>query len=169
MGRDKAAGATARAWTAEPDEAETVAALLVEFRDWYGRDWPSDNAFLAGVERLIENTDTEFVLASPDDDSPPAGVCQLRFRFGVWHAAPDCWLEDLYVRESARRHGVGAALIEAAVGAAQARGCRRMELDVNERNAAALALYEEHGFEVSTKPPGGRDVLMRRLLDSGDA
>ena len=55
----------ARAWLAQPDEAEVVAALLVEFRDHNGADWPSDNAFLASVERLYEDRDTEFLLASP--------------------------------------------------------------------------------------------------------
>nr|MBA3747705.1 hypothetical protein [Solirubrobacterales bacterium] len=97
----------ARAWVAQPDEVETIAELLVAFRDHNGADRPSDNAFLASVERLIEDRDTEFLLASRDDDSAPAGVLQLRFRFSVWRAAPDAWLEDLYVRADARRAGVG--------------------------------------------------------------
>jgi GNAT superfamily N-acetyltransferase len=155
----------ARAWRADLGEAEAVARLLVEFRDWHGRSWPSANAFLAGVERLIEQPDTEFLLAAPDDDSPPAGVCQLRYRYGVWHAAEDCWLEDTYVREADRGKGVGGALLEAAIARARERGCRRIELDVNERNPAALALYERFGFAVSTKAPGGRDVLMRLVLE----
>lgn len=156
-----------RAWLAEPAEFEPVAALLVEFRDWHGRDWPSANAFLASVERLIETPDAEFLLASPDDDSAPAGVCQLRYRHSVWTAADDCWVEDVFVREAARGRGVGQALMGLALDRARRRGCRRAELDVNERNAAALALYESLGFELSHKPPGGRDVLARRWL--GDA
>ena len=47
----------ARAWLAQPDEAEAVAALLVAFRDHMGSDWPSENAFLAGVERLLDGDD----------------------------------------------------------------------------------------------------------------
>ena len=35
------------------------------------------------------------------------GVAQIRFRWSVWKTAEDCWLEDLYVRESARRAGSG--------------------------------------------------------------
>ena len=41
-----------RAWRAERDEAETVARLISGFRNHYGRAKPSDNAILAGVERL---------------------------------------------------------------------------------------------------------------------
>ena len=155
----------ARAWVAEPHEAETVARLLVEFRDWYGRDWPSDNAFLAGVERLIERTDAEFLLATPDDDSPPAGVAQLRFRWGIWLAAEDCWLEDLYVAERARRSGVGSALIELTIARARERGCRRVELDVSHSNEAGLALYERHGFSVEYKQPAPNLLMGLRLED----
>ncbi len=156
---------TARAWVAEPDESETVAALLVEFRDHLDHDWPSENAFLASVERLMEDADTEFLLASPDDDSPPAGVLQLRFRFSVWKAAPDAWLEDLFVRESDRRSGMGAALVDLALERATERGAKRMELDTNESNAAALALYERHGFSSRSKGGDGRDLYMGRDLD----
>ena len=54
----------ARAWKAGPHEAEIVARLLVAFRDHLGESWPSDNAFLAGVERLMEDRDTDFLLAA---------------------------------------------------------------------------------------------------------
>ena len=86
----------------------------------------------------------------------------------MWTAADDCWVEDLYVRQEARGRGVGQALVGLALERARGRGCGRVELDVNERNSAALALYERLGFQISHKPPGGRDVLMRRrLVDRG--
>jgi GNAT superfamily N-acetyltransferase len=154
----------ARAWLAEVDEAEPVARLMVAFRDWYGRDWPSDNAFLASVERLMDDQRTEYLLATPDDDSPPAGVAQLRYRFSVWTAAEDCWLEDLFVLEEARGGGVGSALVELALERARARGCRRIELDTNEGNPA-IALYERFGFSSSYKSPQSRDLFLGRRLD----
>jgi hypothetical protein len=79
---------TARAWLAELHEAETVARLLVEFRNHLGATRPSDNAVLGGVERLMEAMEAEYLLASADDDSPPAGVAQLRYRFGIWRGGP---------------------------------------------------------------------------------
>jgi GNAT superfamily N-acetyltransferase len=151
---------TARIWKAEPHEAETVARLLVGFRDHYGRDWPSDNAVLATVERLIEQPDTEFLLGCPDEDSPPAGVCQLRYRLSVWMAAPDCWLEDLFVEETARGRGLGAALVEGALARARERGCRRVELDTSEDNETALALYHRFGFSERSKSDPARDLFL---------
>jgi GNAT superfamily N-acetyltransferase len=152
-----------RVWIAGLDEAEAVARLLVQFRDHMGRDWPSDNAFLASVERLLEDPSTEFLLAAPNDDAPPAGVCQLRFRFGIWLAGLDCWLEDLYVTEAARGDGVGAALVGLAIDRARERGAKRVELDVSDANAPALALYERFGFRTG-KDPGTRDLMMRLKL-----
>ena len=156
---------SARAWVAQNDEAEAIAGLLVEFRDHNGSDWPSDNAFLASVERLLEDRDTEFLLASRDDDSPPAGVLQLRFRFSVWRAAPDAWIEDLFVRADARRAGVADALMTLAIEQAAERGAKRVELDTNEDNAAALALYQRHGFTDRSKGGTGRDLFLGRPID----
>lgn len=154
-----------RAWLAELDEAEATAALLVEFRNHMGIDWPSDNAFLASVERLLEDRDTEYLLAAPGDDSPPAGVLQLRLRFSVWTAAPDAWIEDLFVREDARRAGLGDALMALAAQRAHERGARRVQLDCSEDNAAALALYERHGFSPRSKGGPGRDLFLGCTLD----
>ena len=155
---------SARAWLARPDEAETVAELLVAFRDHMGVDWPSENAFLASVERLMEDVNTDFLLAAPDPGAPPAGVLQLRFRFSVWTAAPDAWIEDVYVVPEGRRAGVGDALVARAIERAAERGARRVELDCNEDNAGALALYERHGFSARSKRSAGRDLFLGRAI-----
>ncbi len=55
-------------------------------------------------------------------------------------------------------------LLGAAVECAQARGCRRIELDVNERNEEALGFYRSAGFSTEPKPPG-RTLLLARRLD----
>jgi GNAT superfamily N-acetyltransferase len=153
----------AHAWLAGPDEAEIVARLLIAFRDHLGYDWPSDNAFLAGVERLMDDRDTDFVLAAADADSPPAGITQLRYRMGIWRAGRDCLVEDVFVTDAARGKGVARALLELATERALERGCRRMELDVNEENPAAIALYTSFGFTAGSP----RDLYMRRHLDAG--
>lgn len=141
---------------AGPGDAGVVAGLLCAFRDWWGYEEPTDAAMLEGVERLMDDGAAEYLLGG----DPAMGVAQLRYRFGVWLGADDCWLEDLYVRDDARGAGLGAALVEAAVERAGARGCRRIELDVAGANTAARALYERLGFE----SPGGETLLMRRRL-----
>lgn len=184
---------SARAWLAEPHEAETVARLLIAFRDHLGKrgaptpahggqggyaapaggrqvpegsPWPSDNAILAMVERLSEDLQTEYLLAAPGGDAAPAGVVQLRYRLSVWTAAPDCWLEDLFVSADARRHGCGEALVRLALERAALRGCRRIELDATEDNAPARALYERLGFSERSK--GARSLFFGRAIEPVD-
>jgi GNAT superfamily N-acetyltransferase len=156
---------TPRVWLADIGDAEIVARLMVGFRNHLGLDWPSDNAFLAGVERLLEDRDSEFLIGSPHDDAPPGGVCQLRYRWGLWRAGFDCLLEDLYVTDVARGHGLGRALVDGAIARARERGCRRISLDTIETNAPARALYEAAGF--SNEAHGGRDLYYRLHLDAG--
>lgn len=141
---------------AQPADAPRVAALMAAFRSHIGRDWPADSEIQATVERLLEDPQTEFLLAEE-------GVCQLRYRLSVWTATEDCWLEDLYVTDGARGTGVGRALIEAAFERARARGCARVQLDVDEANTRAIEVYRAAGF--GTEPGArGRTMLITRWL-----
>lgn len=150
-------------WRAESGEAAAVARLLAEFRAWFGSHEPSEEDIRASVERIMGGAEGEYLLGAARDGDP-AGVCQLRFRWSVWKSAEDCWLEDLFVREEARRSGLGRALVEAAIERARERGCKRIELDVNEGNDAALALYQDCGFQLDWKAPGGRSLFIGRTL-----
>jgi GNAT superfamily N-acetyltransferase len=151
-----------RVWRADTSEAATVAELIAEFGEWWGNDGPGAGEIRASVARIMDGGDGEYLLGAADD-GPPTGVCQVRFRWSVWKSAEDCWLEDLYVRDAARRTGLGRALVEAACERARERGCRRIELDVNEDNAPARALYEACGFLTEPKPPG-RTLYVARPL-----
>ena len=151
-------------WLAELHEAPAVAPLLVEFRDWNGGDWPSENAFLGSVELIMDRGDGEFLLGAIDAGGPPVAICQLRYRFSVWVAAYDCWLEDLFVSEAARGRGLGRAMVKAALDRAEARGARRIELDTKEGNLRARGLYESLGFSGESKGAGGRDLFYGRRV-----
>ena len=60
--------------------------------------------------------------------------------------APEGDLLRIAVRPSARRCGVGHALIEAFLAHLQENGCTVCFLDVREHNAPAQALYTSYGF-----------------------
>ena len=147
---------------APPGEAEEVARLLAAFRSFYGADEPSDGEMLAVVKRLIGTPDAEYLLAG----DPAAGVAQIRFRLSVWTGAEDCWVEDVFVEEAARGQGLGRRLIEGCVERARKRGCRRIQLDANESNEGALALYRSIGFESGSPArwDGAKDLYFTRWL-----
>jgi ribosomal protein S18 acetylase RimI-like enzyme len=139
---------------AGPDDVDVVARLLTEFREHEGRDWPPEESIRAGVERLMPRDDTEYLLGG----DPPAGIVQLRYRWGVWWDAEDCNVEDVFVSAGARGSGLGRELVSAAIDRARERGCRRMELDTGADNAPAQGLYRSLGFFDS-------GIFMRRRID----
>jgi ribosomal protein S18 acetylase RimI-like enzyme len=153
----------ARVWLAGEEDVGSVAALMAEFRDHMERDEPANDQLRATADALLRDPQAEFLLAAPDGAGEPAAVCQLRFRLAIWTGADDCWLEDLFVRGDARRSGLGRALVAAALERAEARGCRRIELDVDEDNESAIALYRAMGLSLESKPPGRNYVMGRRL------
>jgi ribosomal protein S18 acetylase RimI-like enzyme len=81
-------------------------------------------------------------------------------------------IRGLAVADSARGHGVGRALVRAAVEEARQGGFRRITLRVLGHNTAARKLYESEGFVVEGVQPeefhlDGRyvdDVLMGQML-----
>ena len=154
----------AHVWLAGVGDAQDVARLIGGFRDWWDKDEPRDEVIRATVGLLIDEPNTEYLLAAPAEGEPAGGVCQLRYRLSVWSGLGDCWLEDLFVDGSARRAGLGRALVEESFQRARARDCYRIELDVNEQNTDALAFYEALGFELEPKPPG-RTLFIARKLD----
>jgi len=147
---------------AGPEDLEAVTGLIAEFRDWWGKTEPAVEVIREVTSQLLDHDHTEFLLAF-DDGGKAVGLCQLRYRLSVWTAAEDCWLEDLFMTESARGGGHGRQLVEAAFESARARGCRRIELDVNEQNTGALRFYESLGFSSEPKPPG-RTLFLSRTL-----
>ena len=152
-------------WQAGPHDAADVTRLIVAFRDWFGGTTPTAATVAESVTVLLADPDTEFLLAG--DRERATGLCQLRYRHSVWTGRDDCWLEDLFVDESARRQGLGRALAEAALDRARARGAKRIELDTDADNEAAMALYESLGFSAFSKVPAnmrGPSLLMLRRL-----
>lgn len=60
----------------------------------------------------------------------------------TWETQPICYLEDLYVDPSARRHGIGRALIEWLRNSMRAEGWARLYWHTREDNATARRLYD---------------------------
>ena len=148
-----------RVWKAGPEDALHVARLMLDFRAWYGK--PATPEIAAGFEdaiaRLIVRDDVDYLLAG---DGPDA-VAQVRYRLSVWTGSEDCWIEDVFVGESARGRGLGRALVVEALQRARERGCGRAELDVDVANAPARRLYASLGFR--DKGEGGTLLLQCHL------
>ena len=71
------------------------------------------------------------------------GIVQYLFHRSTWTPGNYCYLQDLFVAESGRGHGVGRALIEAVYEKAKQAGCSRVHWLTQNGNAQARILYDQ--------------------------
>ncbi|WBB46793.1 GNAT family N-acetyltransferase [Verrucosispora sp. WMMA2044] len=74
------------------------------------------------------------------------GVVSVRWRDGC--DPPNPWLYGLAVVASARRRGIGRALVGAGEAAGAARGAEAMSLDVDVDDEAAVSFYARLGYVI---------------------
>ncbi len=60
-------------------------------------------------------------------DAQAVGLALFFPNYSTWEGKPGLYLEDIFVEESARKAGVGKALIAALAAVAKSRGCARIE------------------------------------------
>lgn len=78
-------------------------------------------------------------------DGAPQGFALFFHNFSTFEGRPGIWLEDLFVLPTARRSGLGTALLAHVAGIAQERGCARMEWSVLDWNMMAIQFYRSLG------------------------
>jgi GNAT superfamily N-acetyltransferase len=71
------------------------------------------------------------------------GFALYFFGYSTWKGRT-LYLEDIYVKESYRKHGIGQALFNTIVEIAKREGVRRMDWQVLEWNTTAIAFYEKN-------------------------
>jgi ribosomal protein S18 acetylase RimI-like enzyme len=125
------------------DDFEAVTRLLAEL----GRAAPAEERLPALRRTFVEHLrrdDTGSLVALRDD--AVAGVCTLEFREPIFTLAPQAWIPDLIVTDGARGNGLGAALLDAALGEAVRRGAYAAVLESAPNRSAAHRLAADAGF-----------------------
>lgn len=102
----------------------------------------SDAVYDRAWRRLLSETDVFAFVARQDDR--PIGLAHYLFHANVW-MDDTCYLQDLFVQESARGRGAARMLIERVAQAARDRGAPRLYWTTQEHNATARALYDKIG------------------------
>lgn len=134
---------------AAPEDVEAVAALLDAYRQFYGREPDLDSARAFLRERLRRNESIVYV--AEDAGRVPVGFAQLFPSFSTVALGRTFVLNDLYVVPTARRRGVGAALLGSATAFCKDNGAVRVSLTTQTTNTAAQSLYAGSGWTLQTE------------------
>ncbi len=86
-----------------------------------------------------------------EHDGSPAGFALYFHSYSTWRGHHGIRLEDLYVTPTKRGQGIGKALLAHLARIAVNQGCPRLEWDVLEWNAPAIAVYQSIGAHILTE------------------
>lgn len=126
-------------------ELDDVAVLFNNYRIFYGQSSDLEGAKTFLKERMEQNESTIFLAKSKD--GLPAGFVQLYPIFSSVGMKRKWLLNDLFVAEEYRRHGVGKALMNQAKEFAIETNTAGILLETSKDNINAQALYESAGYE----------------------
>ena len=125
-------------------DLDALATLFDRYRQFY-RQAPDLAGATAFLRERLERGESVVLLA--EHGAEALGFTQLYPSFSSVSMARIFVLNDLFVAESARRHGVGEKLLDAAVQHARDAGAVRLTLSTAIDNVAAQALYESAGWK----------------------
>ena len=131
--------------TATKNDIPLIRELILELAE-YERAGPGEAPVTESdlAETLFgERPAAEVLLAYLGEE--PAGFALFFHNYSTWLGKRGIYLEDLFVRPSARKHGVGYALLREVARIALERACGRVDWAVLNWNELAISFYKQIG------------------------
>ncbi|GAB3099110.1 GNAT family N-acetyltransferase [Lysobacter terrae] len=125
------------------DDLDAIAPLFDAYRRFYQQPGDLQRARDFLHERLSRGESTVLIA---ELEGRVAGFTQLYPMFSSVRTARLWVLNDLYVDEGARRHGVARTLLDGAAAFVRAQGAAGLMLETSRDNAPARALYRAAGW-----------------------
>lgn len=122
-----------------------VAPLFDAYRQFYKQSSNVKDAHQF-LEERVQNDQSIIFMATQEGE--PAGFVQLYPTFSSISLKRAYILNDLFVHEAFRKHGVGRALIEEAYAFSVSQDAAHIRLQTAQDNHNAQRLYKEMGMEV---------------------
>lgn len=151
-------------------ELSALSALLVRQLREHGNELP-DAALSGAAAGMIEHPERGRFLVACEGDAM-VGFAALSFLWTLERGGRAAWLDELYVVPERRGHGIGAALLQAALGVARDAGALAVDLEIETGHARVASLYRRAGFAplartrwalaITPRPPAARSEPAER-------
>jgi GNAT superfamily N-acetyltransferase len=142
-GTEEATGALAVRPLGRDDEAGWRR-LWRGYLDFYGTEL-SEDVYRTSFARLTDPAEADYRGLVAERGGDLVGLAHCIFHRHGWRIEKVCYLQDLYVAESARGSGVGRILIEAVYAMTDAAGSPQVYWLTETGNARARRLYDRVG------------------------
>lgn len=116
------------------DDADTIVALVQALAIYEKEPLSSVKLTADDIRRDGFGAEKRFEALIAELDGEPVGFALYFHNYSTWEGRAGLFVEDLFVLERARGHGLGRQLITALAAIADARGCRRLDLNVLDWN-----------------------------------
>ena len=131
---------------ATPDDVPVIHSLIRELAE-YEKALEEARATPEQLHEALfgENPAAYAHIAQDDTTGEPVGFSVWFLNFSTWRGVHGIYLEDLYVRPSARGGGHGKALLTELARICVERGYQRLEWSVLDWNRPSIGFYESLG------------------------
>ena len=127
------------------EELDKVTPLFDQYRQFYNQPSNLEGAAAFLASRIKQN---QSIIYLAEMEGQPAGFVQLYPSFSSVSMQKAYILNDLYVNERFRGHGIGQALIEKCYTLCGQEQARYITLQTAPDNLTAKRLYEKMGMEI---------------------
>ena len=132
---------------ATASDAETILSFVRELAE-YERQPEAVQVDAETLQAQLNAPQPPFECLLAELDGAAVGFALFFHSYSTWRGKRGVWLEDLFVLPSARRRGVGAALLRRVAQIACERDCARFEWAVLDWNETAMRFYRKLGADV---------------------
>jgi ribosomal protein S18 acetylase RimI-like enzyme len=130
------------------EDAPLFGRLMFDFNSEFDEPVPPADVCAERMGPLVESGETAILLGGNDGEEP-CGMAVLRLRPALYEDGAEAYLAELYVAPAERGHGIGRALLDAALDLARERGAVGIDLNTDFDDTEAHALYKSAGFRYS--------------------
>ncbi|WP_454758474.1 N-acetyltransferase family protein [Caulobacter segnis] len=146
--------------TATPADAALIHQFILDLAD-YEKLLDTVTASEADTAAALFGDNPRAFADIAELDGQPVGFSLWFYNYSTFVGRHGIWLEDLFVRPSARGSGAGKALLVNLAKRCVAEGLGRFEWSVLDWNAPSIAFYDSLGAATMD------EWLIRRLTDDG--